>query len=245
MARSLNELRQLQRTQLKALNKDALIDSILAASDNDVGHHPLHEKLERIAAELSDLKKSIISPDSTINRKLAGMQDQIDKQAEVIARQQSYLEALDRKERETKLVVLGVPDEGETLAGASRDEEKLKKVWEVLDEDVNIRSYQRLGRPGDGGRKRPILVTVETRHIRDTILAKTRKLKDAGRPYERIFVKKDVHPSIRKEWKRLRDAEAAEKDRPENEGCVIRLDFREKKLYRDGEVIDRWNPTPF
>ena len=58
-------------------------------------------------------------------------------------------------------------------------------------------------------------------------------------------MKKDVHPSVRNEWKRLRDAERTEKDRPENVGCVIRLDVRERKLYRDDVVIDKWNPLFF
>ena len=69
----------------------------------------------------------------------------------------------------------------------------------------------------------------------------TNLLKAAGRGFSRIFVKKDLHPSIRKEWKRLHDAERAEKERPEKDGCVIRLDFRERKLYRNETVIDSWN----
>ncbi len=57
----------------------------------------------------------------------------------------------------------------------------------------------------------------------------------------KIYIMKDVHPSIRAEWRRLREAERKEKERPENAGCVIRLDARERKLYRDGVVIDAWN----
>ena len=152
---------------------------------------------------------------------------------------------VDRKERETKLVVLGVPDEEESLAGATSDNDKLRKVWSVIGEDIEIRSHQRLGRRNDSGRKRPILVTVKSKQDRDAVLAKTKRLKDAGEPFGRIYVKKDVHPSVRNEWRRLREAEAAEKQRPENEGCVIRLDTRERKLYRDDVVIDRWNASPF
>ena len=51
------------------------------------------------------------------------MQEEIDKLAEVIARQQAFLESIDRGEIEMKLVVLGVPDEGETLDGETTDEE--------------------------------------------------------------------------------------------------------------------------
>lgn len=88
-------------------------------------------------------------------------------------------------------------------------------------------------------------MTLSSRAAIDKVLDKTKRLKEAGAPYERIFVKKDVHPSVRNEWKRLRDVEAAEKGRPENVGCAIRLDTRERKVYRDNVVIDSWQPAPF
>ena len=60
-----------------------------------------------------------------------------------------------------------------------------------------------------------------------------------------IYIKKDVHPAVRKEWARLREAERLEKEKPENNGATIRLDTRERKLYRDDTVIDSWTPHPF
>ena len=70
-------------------------------------------------------------------------------------------------------------------------------------------------------------------------------MKDAGATFARIYVKKDVHPHVRNEWKRLKDAESLEKNKPENVGRVIRLDPRSRVLYRDDVVIDKWNPAPF
>ena len=70
-------------------------------------------------------------------------------------------------------------------------------------------------------------------------------LKTAGDNVKTIFIKKDVHPRVRKEWQRLRDVERAEKEKPENVGCVIRLDPRERKVYKDREVIDSWSPLFF
>ena len=48
--------------------------------------------------------------------------------------------------RETKLVLLGVPDEEDELAGAATDEEKVKKVWSIIGDDVTVRGCRRLGR---------------------------------------------------------------------------------------------------
>ena len=244
MAKTIAELRGMQRAQLNKLNKDVIIDSILSSREDDGSQ--LHNKLEKISSELAQLRQDVTSPNSAINRKIESMQKQIDQQAKVIKQQQLFLETIDRKERETKLVLLGVPDEEEELSGVSTDDEKIRKVWSVIGDDVTIRARRRLGRRDtNSNRKRPILVELESKDVRDRILSKTKKLKEAGAPFERIFIKKDVHPAVRNEWKRLKEVEMVEKNRPENVGCTIRLDPRERKIYRDDVVIDQWNAYPF
>lgn len=245
--KSLADLRKMPRAQLKAINKDELIDCIMSANDREMGVLTrLEEKLAVIANELSEFRRTFSTLEATVDKKLAEMQCKIDQQAEVITKQQLFLENIDRKERETNLVVLGVPDEQESMDGARNDSDKLEKIWTVIGEDTEVRSYRRLGRPTQGNnRSRPILVVVRSKSDRDKILEKARRLKDSGTPYNKIYVKKDVHPAVRQEWKRLRNVEAAERERPENQGCIIHLDTRERKLYRDGVMIDKWNPHPF
>lgn len=245
--RSLVDLRKLQRTQLKSINKDDIIDAILSAGDADIGPTSrLEERLSSIASELADLRQVITSSVTNTNKKLEDMQKELDKQADIITKQQLFLEQLDRKERETNVVVLGVPDEQEALDGIINDEEKLKKIWEEIGATNQIQSYKRLGRnEARGNRRRPILVTLASKSERDSILEKSPVLKERRTPYDKVYIKKDVHPAVRQEWKRLRDAAAAEKDRPENQGCNIRLDVKERKLYRDDTVIDKWNMHHF
>ena len=89
------------------------------------------------------------------------------------------------------------------------------------------------------------MVVLDSKTSCDKILEKAKKLKEAGVIYGKIYMKKDVHPSVRNEWKRLRDVEKREKEKPEIAGCNILLDTKERKLYRDGIVIDCWNPHPF
>ena len=173
------------------------------------------------------------------------MQVKIDKQSEIIMKQQLYLEAADRKDRETNLIVLGVPEDGTVIDGANNDNEKLDKIWgKVNDQSVRIFS-KRLGKTIQTGKMRPILVRVTSKEVRDNLLEKTKELKDAGEVYKKIYIKKDVHPAVRKEWARLRESERLEKEKPENNGATIRLDTRERKLYRDDTVIDSWTPHPF
>ena len=99
---------------------------------------------------------------------------------------------------------------------------------------------------GSGGRPpraRPILLTLADKRQRVIILHNASRLKNSGDNFSRIYIKRDVHPRVRKEWRRLRDVETAKKAKPENVGCVIRLDKRERKLYN--VVIDTWNAQFF
>ena len=246
MAKSLSELRRMQRSQLTRINKEDLIESILATPDANEGLvQSLMERMNELVSDVKELTKAVTAPDSHINKRLHEMQAQVDKQAEILEKQQRYLEILDRKERQNNLIVTGVPDENESLDGATTEEDKLKKIWSKVGVHVEMQFHRRLGRRDDRNSRRAILVTLAGKSIRDRILETTIQLKNAGGDYNRIYIKKDVHPSIRKEWKRLYDAERAEKERPENAGCEVRLDARERKLYRDGVVIDTWNLQSF
>ena len=90
-----------------------------------------------------------------------------------------------------------MPEAEESLMGATTDQDKLKRIWSELGEELTSCSYHRLGREPREGQKRPILVTLEARAVRERILTKSRRLKDAGDPFTRIYVKKDVHPHVR------------------------------------------------
>lgn len=245
-AKALSDLRKLPRNQLTRLTKEDLIESILTRPEpNEDFVRDLTDKMNKLVSEVAEIKQAITAPDSFINKRYDELQRQVDQQADIIAKQQRYLEFLDRKERENNVVITGVPDENEALAGVTSEDRKLNKIWASMDVREEIQSHRRLGVRGDANVRRPILLTVASKIARDRILEKTNLLKTAGGEFSRIFVKKDVHPCIRKEWRRLHGAEKTEKERPENAGCGIRLDYRERKLYRDEAVIDSWNLQSF
>ena len=205
----------------------------------------LEVHISNIAKEFSELKQSITSSENRVNKKLEEMQARVNKQANIIAQQQLFLEGVDPKQRET-IIVTGLPDEHKALDGATNDDDKIQKIWEVIGARTVVRSHRRLGRLNPNpDRHRPLLVVIESKIERDAVLEKTSKMKERGEPYSKIYIKKDVHPSVRQEWRRSRTSEQNERNRPENQGCVIRLDNKERKLYKDGIVIDMWNPQPF
>ena len=129
MSRTLNELLQMQRNQLTRINIDELVDILVSAQpqDNNTSQVIL-DRLAELVAEVATLKQAVMSPDSAINKKVEELQQQVNTQSAIIAKQQRYLESLDRKERECNLIVMGVPEEHEALDGATTDQDKIVKV---------------------------------------------------------------------------------------------------------------------
>ena len=136
-------------------------------------------------------------------------------------------------------MLLGIPEEQESLGGAATEDAKIQKVLTTIGSSVSARSSRRLGKVGQ--RRRPILVTVASREDRDAVLERAKHLKEAGEIFRRIFIKKDTHPAVREEWKRLKNAEKTEKEKPDNIGCNIYINYKERQLIKDGEVIDKFN----
>lgn len=128
-----------------------------------------------------------------------------------------------RSERRN-IVLFGVPDEHRALDGATTEEAKIQKGMNAVDCDPEmvVRSHKLLGqRAPRSNRPRPLLIKVDSKSVRDKILEKTMSLKNMNEPYKRMYIKKDSHPEVREDWKRLKDAEEEEMKKPLNTGCNI------------------------
>ena len=112
----MSDLRKMPRTQLVRINKEELIESILAAPDpSETLVQDLMERLNELASEVKELRKDVAAPDSYINKRYDELKAQVDKQADILAKQQRYLEVLDKKE-------------SESLEGVASDEDKLRTI---------------------------------------------------------------------------------------------------------------------
>ena len=60
--------------------------------------------------------------------------------------------------------------------------------------------------------------------------------------FRKIYVKRDVHPAIRKEHGRLHKLVKDERNKPENQGCNISYDVKSGTVKKDNLVIDTYNP---
>ena len=143
------------------------------------------------------------------------------------------------------LVITGVPEEPADLDGATTEKEKFEKVCAKMSiSDANPVEISRMGAPASD-RIRPILVKMSSKAQREKVLKNSKALKNAGAAFQKVYVRKDVHPATRREWKRLKDAEKNEKEKPENAASTITLDYKSRVLMRDNVIIDRWKPTYF
>lgn len=166
---------------------------------------------------------------------------------QIVNQQQRFLEDLDAEKRSCNLIILGVDEESENEGATNNDDNSIvKDIIEATGaNDVDINSMFRLGRRGPvNSRPRPIKIVVSSAVDSQKILSNTKKLKEDKR-FEKVFVKRDVHPAIRKEMGRLFEAEKAEKSKPENVGREVNFDRKKRILTVDGVVIDRFRPSYF
>ena len=128
------------------------------------------------------------------------------------------------------------------------DVEKLRNVLNAAGcpttIDPSTFTLRRLGQ-ANPTRPRPVHITVELPQQRDIVIEKAKNLKNAGESYSRIYIKKDIHPTVRKEIGRLKKREREEKNKAENAGVNISYDPKNRVLLRDGNIIDRFTPKFF
>ena len=117
--------------------------------------------------------------------------------SDIVGHQQRYLEHIDSRDRECNAIIMGVPEEGTPLGEAQIDEDKVQSVLSIIRASEVPVDITRLG-TRVAGRNHPILLKTTSNEGREIVLANTRNLKDAGRDFKRIYMRKDIYPSLRK-----------------------------------------------
>ena len=244
--KSVNELCTYTKQQLNNLKKDEIIEILLTGLPAQTGNEVVIQRIDRLSNEMNGkFDKLRTELKSEFDVKNTALQKEVDVLKQVMNNQQRFLEQVDSRLREKNLVMMSVT-ETNNIDDAETDEDKIKKVMEALEEDAGVFTFKRLGAVTEGGRDRPILVTVESNDIRERIVKSAPKLDgSASGAIKNVRIKRDSHPAIRKEWKRLFDAETSERNKPENRGCTIEFDKRKRQIKRDGVVIDSWCPLSF
>ena len=228
-----NEIDKLKNAQLKQA-----LATLIGENKNEPSNAVLLEELRVV--------KQIVAEMATLKQKVSELSERLDDAYKVIHQQQLFLESLDNKERRCNIVITGVLEAEDELG--ETDDGKIQKVLEKAGcpETLDQSSWRvrRLGKPNERN-KRPILISLKDQAQRDIILDSAKNLKNASAPFSTVYIKKDVHPAVRKETGRLRKREKEEKEKAENVGVNITYDWKNRVLLRDGVVIDRFMPRFF
>lgn len=234
-----NTVRAMAPGEINKMTNPQLKKALATLINADASQQPSNNDL---LDEIRSLKDEV--------KAMAGIKQKVDELSErldqayynIITQQQS----LDNKERRNNLIITGVSEEVDAIGNT--DVEKVQNVIKAtgyqLTSDPASWEIKRLGRENER-KKRPLLVVVGDGHQRNEILRKAKNLKSIEGLVSSVYVKKDVHPAVRKEMARLRQREKDEKEKPENVGVTIVFDWKKRVLLREGSIIDKFSPHFF
>ena len=243
---TLDEYREMTPTQNQNVTKNRLIGLIDAAIDNEPNFgNNANNKLDLILNKLQSMEKKNESYDNEIKR----IDNTVNEHSNILSVQQKFLEDLDADRRAQHLIVLGLKEDHR-----GTDREKFLDVVETIGVEpysVKIESMVRLGTrdKNELQKTRPMKVTFETSNMRDSVLRNAVKLKDQPEEshYRKIYLKKDMHPKVREEEKRLYEVWKAEKNKAVNAGKEVLFDRKRRVVTCNGEEVDRFQlfSSPF
>lgn len=198
-----------------------------------------------------ELEKTVDTKINAAEDKLKAELSQVKKEnadlKKTVTLHQQFLESLDHTNRAKVAIITGVAEDQDlNINGQSADNdlEKCKLLFRKIDQDPHIVGISRLGNAfAWNNGPRPIKVEVGSSQARDALVLNAKKLKnryDVDDPLNKIFIKKDQHPLIRNEWKRLYETKKREEEKPENQGRTVILDRKSRTVTLDGEIIDRF-----
>ena len=221
---------------------------------------PLEAKINGVDVKVADISSKMtemqgtLATHSTQITAIAGLQQEFDtlkttsndsfkdiyKTLEYLQR---FAEGLDAHQRGRNLILLGVPETDGHLGTTEleRIENVIEKTGAMSKDEIGETQVKRLG-SDTSRRPRPLLINLEDNNRQRKIIMNAKNLKNIP-GYSDIYIKKDVHPTVRHEFNRLRKAEKEMKANPDNRGADIRYDHKDRVITRNGIVVDRFSPA--
>ena len=206
----------------------------------------------RIVEENSKLTKRVtmleeeakkINQVAEVTDKIEKIEQEIGPQRDAIRHHQKYLESIANKDRGKNLIITGVAElESEDIITIVNNviTHITPKCGNVAVDAVEIEAV-RLGNPETSRKPRPILVKLTNKVLRNEICKHSKTLININ-GFEKIYVKRDTHPALRKEHSRLHKLVKDERKKPENQGTNIVYDMKNGVVKRDDLVIDTYRP---
>ena len=158
----------------------------------------------------------------TVRSEVNHLSTRLDQVYGIINNQQKFLEALDARERRRNLILYGLQEENNTLG--LNDIERVQTVLKAisLTDGFDPRSWEmRRLVNSDNRKKGPLWIAVDNQGVRNVILEKAKKLKETEENLSTVYIKKDLHPAVRREMARLREHKKRKKKKSEIVGEIL------------------------
>lgn len=213
----------------------------------------LEKANKTLSADLEELKKQNNSNQNggaASDTQIKECSDNLKTIKATVAAQQKTIEDLQKDKRAKNMIITGVPESAGVPSEARKaDQAAVESIFTAVEcPGVCASRVTRLGKKqevqgddADAPRDsppppRPLLVSLNTAGDVRAVLTKTYNLKEKNE-FKNVYIKRDEHPLVRKEWRRLREFARKEKEAPINAGCIIKIDYQKKAVTRNGESI--------
>ena len=232
---TLDQYKEMSAVQRKKLKKEELLNLLEESIESTV----IERKLDEILEELKSIREKSEKCENEIRR----IDQTVNDHSKILAAQQKFMEQLDGEKRAKHLIVLGLKEE-RNMSDLDKFNDIVRVIGLKPGEDVKVENTERLGtiNENDQNKVRPMKVTLESMQMRSQMLKNASKLKDQeeGSAYKRIFLKRDTHPDVRAEEKRLYEVFKAERDKPENVDKEVLFDRKNRVVTVNRDEIDRF-----
>lgn len=221
-----------------------------------VNYNAMNDRVgyEDLMAELKTMKENMTGVDE-LKDMVIKLKCDLDDAFDVISSQMRFIGLLDAKDKDKKLVIIGLEETREAplailisdlLRASGFREQRLSMnadndILYIDNKRTHIRRLGQLRDNPNSKRNRPILFEIPNRKCRDDIMQCAPSLK-FREGYKRVFFRKDLHPVLRKEQARLKKLIYDEKMKPSNSGRHIRFSLEKQAVVCDNEVVDRFRP---
>ena len=175
-----------------------------------------------------------------LSDKCAQYEEDITSLKSIVAKQQQSINRFDSKERICNIMIGGLSETDiiDNDVNLSTDLQKITAVLGKIGVALpNNHTIIRLGQPSNNPSfHRYVKLTLESKEQRDQILQKARELKDKGEPWCKTYLKRDLHPAVLHENKRLWKKKKVMQQDEQYKNKEIKID--KGKLLVDGAVVD-------
>lgn len=221
-----------------------LISKINKLVDDKVGEKvseataKLHTRIDETYIDIQalDIEKTVLEGEIKL------LKEENKQVTDTLLLHQKYLESVEASKRAANIIITGLPEDELVIDGETfrSDAEKVQKVLQEIEQPVV--EVEEVGRLGKEQEDRPRILKLKLKNPQDrkTVLQNSSLLNNKAPPLNKVYLKKDMNPMVRKEFNRLKQVVRDEKKKPENEERIVVYDAKSRCVLVDDVIVDKF-----